>query len=62
MPAGGLANTICTSHKDFAVVVDGGEISERVPEDGRLGARHLALADARMAPAQPSEPIKSTHF
>ena len=37
----------CTSHARFAVVAHGGEISEKVPDNGRLAAMRSALAEAR---------------
>ncbi len=39
----------CDANKTFAVVAHGGELSERVEDNGRLSAMRAALADARAA-------------
>jgi beta-aspartyl-peptidase (threonine type) len=42
------AEPACTDRTQFAVVVHGGEISEKVIDHGRLAAMRTALADARV--------------
>ncbi len=41
--------TRCEAQKIFAVVAHGGELSERVEDNGRLAAMRVALVDARAA-------------